>query len=168
MVWFKRVVLLTLLLFAINGCVRYSFRGALPPDIKTIAIAQFEDNSQFQWGGLREEFNSRLVDAFIQDNTLKVVDDPSRADLYLTGKIVSIREQKTAISPTEQVEQIQLYLTVDVTCTNQHTQKVFWKGTLRRNLPIAGAGTLEEKNAILIKLSEMIVEDIVNKTIAAW
>ncbi len=168
MVWFKRIVLFTIVSLLISGCVRYSFRGALPPDIKTIAIGQFDDKSQFQWGGLREEFNSRLVDAFIQDNTLKVVNDPASADLYLTGKIASIREQKTAISPTEQVEQIQLYLTVEVKCINQHTKKVFWQGTLRRNLPIAGAGTLEEKNAILIKLSDMIVEDIVNKTIAAW
>ncbi len=168
MAWSKSLVVGTLIALLVSGCVRYSFKGALPPDIQTIAIAPFEDASRFQWGGLREEFNTLLVDAFIRDNTLKVVNSPQDADLYLTGKILSIQEQKSAISPTEQVEQIQLYLTVDVKCVNQHTGKVFWKGTLRRNLPIEGAGTLEEKNAILIKLSEMIVEDIVNKIIAAW
>jgi len=166
--WSKTLLVGVLMVVTISGCVRYSFKGALPPNIQTIAIAPFEDASRFQWGGLREEFNSMLVDAFIRDNTLKVVNTSQNADLYLTGKIVSIQEQKSAISPTEQVEQIQLYLTVDVKCVNQHTGKVFWKGTLRRNLPIEGAGTLEEKNTILIKLSEMIVEDIVNKIIAAW
>ncbi len=168
MAWFKKLFGITLLMLALGGCVRYSFKGALPPDVQTIAIAPFEDASRFQWGGLRETLNTLLVDAFIQDNTLKVVNSPQNADLYLTGKIVSVQEQKSAISPTEQVQQIQLYLTVDVTCINQHTKKVFWKGTIRRNLPIEGAGTLEEKNAILIKLSEMIVEDVVNKIIAAW
>ncbi len=168
MVWSNRIVLLTVFLATLLGCVRYSFKGALPPDIQSIAIAPFEDKSQYPWGGLKEELNTRLVDAFVQDNTLKVVNNPEVADLYLKGKIVSIQEQKSAISPTEQVEQTQIYLTVSVECVNQHTNKIFWKDTIRRNLPIAGSGTLEEKNTILIKLSDMIVEDIVNKTIAAW
>ncbi len=168
MVWYKKhILLLGVVLSATTfQCVKYSFKGALPSYLKTIAIPLFEDKTY--WAGLREEFTERVIDAFIEDNTLQVVENEAVADLVLYGTIVSLQERKSAITATEVVQETQIWLTVQVKCINKHTEKPLWQETLQQFGTIEGAGTLEEKNSVIQEITDIIVRDIVDKTISAW
>ncbi|NOX36995.1 MAG: LptE family protein [Calditrichaeota bacterium] len=146
--------------------MKYSFKGALPSYLKTIAIPLFEDRTY--WAGLREEFTEKVIDAFIEDNTLQVVEDEDVADLVLYGTIVRLEERKSAITAGEVVRETQIWLTVQVKCINKHTEKPLWQETIQQFGTIEGAGTLEEKNTVIQEITEIIVRDIVDKTISAW
>ena len=151
---------------AFSGCVKYSFKGALPPDLKTIAIPLFEDHTN--WAGLREDLTNKVIDAFVADNTLQVVEDENNADLILYGTIVGLEERYPSITRQEQVRETQIWLRVKINCYNTHTKKPLWQGEVKKFATIQGAGTLQEKNEKISEIADLIVKDIVNKTISAW
>ena len=151
-----------------TSCVKYSFKGALPSYIKTISIPLFEDRSSFRWVGLQEKLTEDVVNAFVQDNTLKVVDDEKNADLLLTGSILSIQTRSTSITQEEVVEEEQLYVTVKVECLNRQTSKPLWSGSISEFGVVSGTGDLAERDQAINEAVEKIVEEILNRTIAAW
>lgn len=169
MTWDKKSVFkvgsLCVLLLSLS-CVKYSFKGALPSYLKTISIPLFEDRTS--WAGLREEITTKVIDAFISDNSLHVIEDEKAADLLLSGTVTQIQKKYVAITPGEQVEQQQIWVYVSVKCVNQKINKELWSGTLSDFDVVSGAGTLDELNAAVSFAVDKIVEDIVNKTIAAW
>ncbi|RMF58090.1 MAG: hypothetical protein D6748_09690 [Calditrichaeota bacterium] len=160
--------ILLLTLVAISSCVKYSFKGALPSYLKTISVELFEDRSRERWVGLQEKLTEDVVNAFVNDNTLTVIDDPKKADLVIKGSILSIQTRSTSITQEELVEEQQLVLTVKVECLNQQSNKPLWSGNISEFGVVSGTGDLAEREAALDVAVEKIVEEIVNKTIAAW
>jgi Lipopolysaccharide-assembly len=169
MIWAKKKIIsiLIVVFFLFNiQCVKYSFKGALPSYLKTISIPLFEDKTS--WAGLREEITGKLIDAFINDNTLRVIEDEKAADLVLNGTITNIQRKNVAITEGEQVEQTQIWVYVNVKCINQKIGKDLWSGNVSDFDVVSGSETLEDLNGAISSAVERIVEDIVNKTIAAW
>lgn len=168
MIWDKYSFrLLCILVVLLNlSCIKYSFKGALPSNLKTVAIPLFEDRSR--WVGLQEEMSQQVVDAFIQDNTLQVIEDESEVDLLLKGTIVSVRERNTSVSSNEQVEELEMVVSVKVECLNTHLDKPLWSGTVSDFATVSGTASLEERELAVIEATEKIVEEILNRTVAAW
>lgn len=171
MIWTKNklyiILIFTIVYFNIN-CVKYSFKGALPSYIKTISIPLFEDQSRNPWFGLRELLTNAVVDGFIADNTLTVIDDEKNADLLLNATITGWQEKYVAISEEQDVEQKQMWIYVKVECLNQKQNTKLWAENLSRFSPVEGAGTLTENNAAIADASIELAVDILQKTIAAW
>ena len=155
-----------ILTFFCAGCLKYSFKGALPSYLKTIVIPLFEDRSR--WVGLQEQLTLEVVDAFVRDNTLKVVEDEADADLVLEGVILPVQTRKTAVTPEEVVEQEQLVVSVKIECLNKHTNKPLWSATVSDFGVVSGSATLEERDLAIDEAVEKVVADILNRTIAAW
>jgi hypothetical protein len=149
-----------------SNCVKYSFKGALPSYLKTILIPTFEDRSR--WVGLQEKVALGVVDAFVRDNTLRVVEDEEDADLVLEGTILPVNTRKTSITPGEVVEEEQLVVSVQVECTNKHTNKALWSGTVSDFGVVSGSATLEERDSAIDEAVDKVVTEILNRTIAAW
>ncbi|RMG68271.1 MAG: hypothetical protein D6715_02635 [Calditrichaeota bacterium] len=162
---YRRTALYLLLLFTL-GCVKYSFKGALPSDLKTIAIPLFEDRSG--WPGLQEDLTTRVVDSFIKDNTLRVVNREEDADLILRGVISSVDQRAVSIGGDETVKETQIWVNVQVKCLNTHTNKPLWSGTVRHFGTVSGSGTLEEMDQAIKEALDRIVEEILLNTTAAW
>ncbi len=146
--------------------MRYSFKGALPSNLKTIAIPLFEDRSV--WVGLQEQLTEAVINAFVQDNSLQVTDNQDEADLVLTAVILPVRIRQTAIRRDEVVEEQELVVSVKVECLNTHTNKPLWSATVSDFGRVSGQADLEEQDAAVSEAVEKLVEDIVNRTIAAW
>jgi hypothetical protein len=147
-----------------NGCM-YSFSGSIPSDVTKIAIPLFDDNTSFP--GVRDDLTNMVIDAFIANNILQVVEEPE-ADLLLTGTIMSIRQQAAIITTGEEVDQFEVYVTVKVKCEHLKSGKAWWEKNLRRFGTMSGSGTQEDMvvaiNAALIE----ITDDILNNTLAYW
>ncbi len=163
----NRFVFLLLIGFLLSlSCVRYSFKGALPSNLKTIYIYDFENRTEF--AGVREVLSQKLAQAFIQDNSLKVVNSESAADLILKGTVTSIRKQPVAFTEQEVVQQFKMVVNVKAECFNVHTNKPLWSGTITRYGLMSGEAIGEEVDAAIADALSQIVEDILIKTIAAW
>ena len=149
----------------ISGCGNYSFSGStLPAHMKTIALPVFEDRTaEF---GVDQALKDALIDAFTKDNSLTIA-DPRTADSILEGEILSIRYQAGAYNTQEQVEDIKVYVTVNVKFTDLKLREVVWEeqltqwGTYNPDDPDGQQAGIDE--AI-----ENLVADILNKTIAGW
>lgn len=152
-------------IFSAN-CVKYSFKGALPSYLKTIMIPTFEDRSR--WVGLQEKVGLGVVDVFVRDNTLQVVENEEDADLVLEGTILPVNTRKTSITPEEVVEEEQLVVSVQIECTNKHTNKALWSGTVSDFGVVSGSATKDERDQAIDVAVEKVVTEILNRTIAAW
>jgi hypothetical protein len=171
MIWTNKKLYLILifgLVYFNSNCVKYSFKGALPSYIKTVSIPLFEDQSRNPWFGLRELLTNAVVDGFINDNTLTVIDNENEADLLLKATITGWQEKYVAISEEQDVEQKQMWIYVKVECLNQKQNTKLWAENLSRFSPVEGAGTLEENNIAIENASMELAADILQKTIAAW
>ena len=164
MSWNKNILLCILIIFI--SCAKYSFRGALPSYLETLYIQDFQDKSNYP--GAWETFMQEVTNAFIVDNSLKVIEDEKSADLILKGTLMSVRRKPTSINPQETVQEYQMVLTVKTECMNTHTEKALWTENISRFGVISGTALRDEiDDAILVAINQ-IVEDIISKTIGAW
>ena len=100
--WNKNLVLYILIIFI--SCAKYSFRGALPSYLETLYIQDFQDKSNYP--GAWENFMQQVTNAFIIDNSLKVIEDEKSADLVLKGTLMSVKRRPTSINPQETVQEL--------------------------------------------------------------
>ena len=109
-----------------------------------------------------------VVDAFLDDNSLKIIDNPDNADLVLDGVIMPVNRRATSITQDETLENEQIYVSLNLDCRIQGQEKSLWKSNLRDFGDISGSGNTEEIEAALDDAVEKLVEKIVNQTVAAW
>jgi len=160
--WF---LISVIVLLVTSHCGFYSFSGSsLPPHLKTIAIPVFDDRtSEF---GVREKISEALIEEFIKDNTLKI-SDPRGADSILEGTITRIRDQAGAYNADEQVQDIKVFVTVDIKFSDVSKQQVIWEeqltqwGTYDPDVP-------DSRDEGIDEAIDKLVADIFNKTIAGW
>jgi hypothetical protein len=165
MVYNKLVLFYSLLVGLFISCGYYSFTGSIPSDIKTVAVPLFDDNTSFP--GVREDLTNDVIDAFINDNTLQVVPE-SKADLLITGTILSIREKAAIITTGEDVEQYEVYVNVKVKCTEIKSGKVWWEKTLRRFGIMGGLENIDARNDAIETALIEITQDVLDNTLANW
>jgi hypothetical protein len=81
---------LSLLVFALNGCFRYSFTGvSIPSNVSTIYIPFFQDNSSSGLSDLSDQLNAALINRFVNQTRLRLVTSEDQADIVLNGTITS-------------------------------------------------------------------------------
>jgi len=158
--------IVTSLLFSAFACGHYSFSGSMASHIKSIAIPLFEDRTaEF---GIKEELSDALIAEFTRDNTLKIA-DRRNADSILEGVIRQIRDQAGAYDSEETVQELKVYLTVDVRYFDATKKKVVWEDRLTQwgafdpNL----SGT-DAREAAITEAIEKLTTEILNRTVSGW
>lgn len=114
----------------ISGC-GYTQNVKLPNDIKTIAVETFKNEippqEQFAYRpGLESELRNVLVEQFLLDGNLKVVDE-SEADAVLRGSIISYEQEGLRFDRLESVEEYRLFLVVKFELVDRRTNAVILK-----------------------------------------
>jgi hypothetical protein len=153
----------TILLF--HGCLFYSFKGALPSHIKTVAVPLFIDNTAYP--GVREDLTNKVIDGFIADNTLRVVSE-SEADIVVTGTISSISQKARIITSGEEVQEFQMFVNVQAKCEDIRTNKVLWEKAINQFGVMSASASQDERDAAIQEALDKISEDILNNTLANW
>jgi hypothetical protein len=163
---YKRLVLLIALPILLSfSCGYYSFTGSIPSHIKTVAVPLFDDNTAFP--GVREDLTNKVIDRFINENVLQVVPE-SKADLLITGTILSIQEKAAIITTGEDVEQFEVYVNVKVKCIEIESGKVWWDKTLRRFGTMGGLQNIDARNEAIETAITEITQDVIDNTLANW
>ncbi len=156
-----------LLSFIIFGCA-YSFTGAsIPSDMKTIAIPVFDDVSGYTEAGLRENLTNILIQKFIQDNSLQVV-DRRYSDTILEGIITSLRDEPFVITGNERVNSRRIVISVKAKFIDQRSKKQLWEKSFSQYSDYAADGGLIAKQQAIQKAIENLTEDILIATVSDW
>ncbi|MBS1262510.1 MAG: hypothetical protein MAG453_01863 [Calditrichaeota bacterium] len=157
------IAILTLCLVA--GCGFYTFGGAVPGHLNSVAIPIFENQtSEF---GIAEDLYDALLDEFTTDNTLKVV-DLRDADSVIQGVIVRVDDVPSTFSADESVEEYKVTITLRVSYRDLVKDKVVWEQTVSEFgiYPFSGGRSAREQG--VQEALDKLTEDILNKTVSGW
>ena len=145
------------------GCGLYSFSGAVPGGVETVAVPLF-DNQTAEYG-IREQITDALISRFVQDNIVKVV-DIGRAEAILRGTIVRISDEPYAIQQSETVDEYRIIVTIRVILEDAGTGDAIWTQDFSEwgNYP---GGSLERDTGIAVAITKL-TEDISNKVVSGW
>lgn len=152
------------LLSTFLSCGPYSFTGSGLPGIKTIAIPLFENQTQEY--GIREELSEKLVQAFVQDNTLKVVNEKI-ADSILKGVITKYEKVAHTFDEQENVTEYIVRIYVKVVLEDKNHSKNIWQEESLQGWGIYSA-TEETEQDGKTKAIAKLAEDVVNRTVKGW
>jgi len=148
-----------------SGCGIYSFKGALPSHLQTVAIPLVEDRTSYP--GVRENLTNSIIDAFIADNTLKVVDE-TKADIIISGTIASINQTAATVESGETVSEYKVTVNLKAKAEDIHTSKVLFNRTFSQYGLMASDGGQDEFDAAVEEAIQLITEDLINTTLGGW
>ena len=148
------------------GCGPYSFSGSALPHIKTVNVPLFEDKTaEF---GVKEELTNTIIDAFTEDNTLKIADRRS-ADSILQGTLLRVQERPGAYTTDEQVQEIQVYVTVEIKFMEVKKSKVIWEDRIIQFGTYAPEDPVKRtRNAAISEAIVKIADEALNRTVSGW
>jgi hypothetical protein len=152
---------IALTILVISECGIYSFSGStLPPHIKTVAVPLFEDKTtEF---GIDQKFTDGLIDAIIQDNTLKIA-DPRSADALVRGEILRVEDRAGQYNAQETASDYRVSITAKVAFEDVKKRQILWEETWTQ----WGSYT-DDREAGIDEAIKKISTEILNRTVSGW
>jgi hypothetical protein len=129
-----------------------------------VAVPLFEDQTQEY--GLREPLTQKVVDAYVQDNTLKVVNQKN-SDSILYGTITAYLREAHTFDENENVTEYRVRIFVKATLEETQKKKIIWEEDNLEGWAIYSAVDETEDDG-KEKALEKLAEDIVNRTVKGW
>ena len=157
-----------LILFGIlfvSSCGYYSLKGSLPPHLKTVAVPLF-DNQTAEFG-ITETLTDAVIDEFVRDGSLKIA-ERSDADVLIEGKIAGISDRAGAYDQQEVVQDVKVYITVRVECTDQVKRQTMWNERITQFGSYDPAEGPDGRMTAYDEAFEKISQEILNKTVSNW
>jgi len=159
-----RRAVLALLWLAVGGCGPYSFNPSGRSALKSIAVPLFENQTREY--GIRELLTEGVINGFIRDGTLAVVNE-KRAEAVLRGSVLSYVRQPYTYEADESVQEYRVIITIQARLEDPVRRQVVWEeaqlvqwGNFKAN------GESEDDGKI--RAVEKLAEDIVNRTVRSW
>lgn len=106
-----------------GSCAYTTSTALLPSHLKTVAIPVFE-NATTEYT-LEQELTQAVIDRFVQDNHLKVVDERS-ANAVLRGKITQYRNTVFGFSTAVQAQEYRVTIQLSVSFKDQVKNRELW------------------------------------------
>jgi hypothetical protein len=159
----RNIVILVVLTQVLAACGVYSFRGALPEGIESVAIPLMENRTSEPL--LTEEITDQVINEFMVQNLFSL-EDEERADGILEMVLKSITEQANTYSSEESVSQMRLTLNVDVELLRRTTGE----SVMRQSFNSWGVYSLEdgERSDGIEEAVNKLVEDITTALLSGW
>ena len=174
MVWIKKimpVIALCAMPFLVTSCkIQLGLAPITSIDytkVKTISIAEFQNQSEYVYAPLAIQFNQELKDMFIQQTRLQLVN--SGGDLELDGEITGYNQYNQGVDASGYSSEVKLTLTVNVRYVNNTNHEEDFEQTFTAFQTYESTQLLTAVQDQLIPLMiEDITEQIFNSTVANW
>ena len=159
------------LLFIVSGCGVYSFTGTtISPDIKTISIQNIENPTGEGPANLTQLVTNNFKDYYRRNTNLTILQQ--EGDLQLEGQIVSFTVSPAAIQREGELDQAalnRLTLGIQIRFTNnmnpdENFDQLF---SISEDFP-QDRDVTQLSPAEIERLTERLVTDVFNKTVANW
>lgn len=165
---------LLLLLFGVltvlnfTSCCSYSFTGAsVPKHLNTIAIPIADDRSGSAEIGLRETLTQKLIQRFIDDNSLQVADRVN-ADAILECVIVSFNDVPAIVTAGENVTSRRITIGVKASYRDLVKKITVYDKTFTEYEDYPQGGSLQDRNTAIEKVLDKLSENILLETVSGW
>ena len=154
----------------LGACAYTTSSVSLPPHLKTVAIPVFE-NATNQYT-LEQELTDAVVQRFVSDNHLRVVDERS-ANAVLRGKITLYKNSVFGISPQNLAQEYRVTIAVSVVFKDQIKNRELWSDPnliktanyYVQNVPGQVASTeLDGRKQVIAK----IADEILTRSVQGW
>ncbi len=164
----KRLVVCFMFLLGAFGCAHYSTTAGLVGGIRTVAIPTADN--QTPEVDVAQRLTERVVDAFLADSRLRVVDEES-ADALLLLQVNQLEDEPFTYTAGEVTEQYRYRLFVEVTLHRTGGDVLLEMGQL------TGFGTYDAalpdgddqgREPAIDTAMDMVIEEIVDRTTASW
>ena len=165
----KRIAAILIAALALSGCGIYSFSGtSIQPDVNSITIGFFEYKAQRVNPTLANDMTEELKNKFRRLTRLEQMDEDG--DLEITGAITGYDVAASAITANETAAQNRLTVSVSVNFTNRkYPEDNFEKKSFSAYAEYDSSNSLDAVEASLCaEITEKIIEDIFNATVAQW
>jgi hypothetical protein len=156
-----------LLLF--SSCkVNYSFSGAsVSPDVKTVSIQYFKNNTSLGKPTLSQTLTEALKDIFTSQTNLGIV--ARDGDLNFEGEIISYMTAPVALQSNDLSALNRLTITVNVRFTNVKDEKQKFEATFTRFADFSSSQPIANIEDDLVRqINEQLVQDIFNRAMINW
>jgi hypothetical protein len=155
------------------GCkINYSFTGAsISPNVKTVFIDLFNNRARVINPTLSSTFTEKMKDKFVSQTSLSL--QREQGDLEFSGDIIGYDVRPQSIQTTEQGRDIasmnRLTITVRVNFTNNKDHEQDFKNNFSAYYDWESTRALSEvENDAVNVITDQLVEDIFNKSVANW
>lgn len=169
MIYDKKYLLILLIsVIAITAC-SYSFTGAsVPSHLETIAIPLFKDRSGSAEPNLDNVFTNELIDKFLNDNTLSVL-DKANADALLECTITGLRDTPEAVSgDTEKASLRRITISVKVNYRDMVMKETIFNKDFSNYATYDGNNFTEGRPIAIATAIDLITEDILLGVVSNW
>jgi hypothetical protein len=166
-----KLTLLAAVAFLCNSCGIYSFSGtSIAPDIKTMSISTFENNSGEGPSTLTQQLTEDFRDYFQRNTNLTLVS--GEGDLQLSGQILGYSFSPAAIQRQGELDIAsvnRLTLTVQVSFINNKDPEQNFEQSFNasEDLP-QNQDPSRVSDVILERITERIIVNVFNKSVANW
>ncbi len=158
-----RILATFLLCAALLGCGVYSFSSSSLGGVKSVSVPEFENKSlQF---GLQQDLTQKLIDRFIQDNTLKVV-AAADADAILRGEVVRYERTAYTYDKSDNVSEYKVNIYVNFVLERKGGKILLERQNLL-GWGVYDAASETEDDGRLEALDKL-ARDIVDETTKSW
>jgi hypothetical protein len=142
-------------------------RGSnLPPDVKTVAVPIFTNNSrQYR---IEQRMSAAVIRELIERTHYKVTSDPEQADAVIQGTVKSVTTGVIAFNiSTGAATALQVVVSADVRMIDRHTQKVLFanpKYVFREEYQVSQSNSqlFEEQEPALNRVAQDFARTLVN------
>lgn len=147
---------------------RVAGRGdRLPPDVKTIAVPIFtNDTSKYR---IEQRVSAAVTREFIERTNYRITPEPAAADAVLKGEIKDVRAGVVAFDlSTGRATTLQIQVIAQIDLVNQHTKKLLFSNhnyTFRQEYQISQnpSALFEEQDPALDRLSRDLARTLVSE-----
>lgn len=146
-----------------GGCGVYTLSPRGKATISTITIEPLENQtSEF---GLADRLTRILVDAFIEDGSLKVV-SADQTEALLVGTLISYRRLPNTFDANDQVQSYKVRMEFQLTLQNVADGTEFWSQKVAQE-GVYEADTETEEDGQQ-RATELLVETVLDLTTKSW
>ena len=135
--------------------------------VKTVSIAEFQNQSEYVYAPLAIQFNQELKDMFIQQTRLQLVN--SGGDLEISGEITGYNQYNQGVDASGYSSEVKLTLTVNVRYVNNtnHEEDFEQQFSAFQTYESTQLLTAVQDQLIPLMIGD-ITEQIFNSTVANW
>ncbi len=166
-------LLLILLIVFFSGCkVSYKLSGAtISPDVKTVFIEYFRNRSKVINPTLSQSFTEAMKDKFVNETGLSLRND--QGDLEFSGEITGYDVRPLSIQKSETGRDFasmnRLTITVKVIYVNNKDHDQDFNTSFSAYFDWDSSKQINQiENEAVKVISEQLIDDIFNKSVANW
>lgn len=165
---FYLLLLSFLIMINLVGCCFYSFTGAsVPPHLKSIAIPVADDRSGAAEPGMRELLTEKLIQRFIDDNSLQVV-DRLKANSILETAIISYNDAPAVITAGENINSRRITIAIKASYRDLIKKTVVFDKVFTNYANYPASGNLTDRKKAIEEILDKTTEDILLETVSGW